>query len=121
MADEESEDAPAVVEAQRKFKRFWFHVGDAKFTHLDLTGTEALALEKRTGVDWGELRPSVLQQRMAVLETFLARTDPEGAAAQIGAMTIGQLEDAVTMEWEDSEDDLPDHYADGLPKAAGAP
>lgn len=117
----EAQDAPtdwgAPGAAPREFKCFWFHIGGQKFTHLDLTGKEALALERRTGVPWGELRPSVLEQRMAVLEAFLARTEPDGAADVVGGMSLQDLEAAVTMEF----DDMPDSYEDGSPKATAGP
>ena len=123
-SEEVAAETPAADDVRvREFKCFWFHLPNGqKFTHLDLTGREALALEERfPGVSWGELRPSILAQRMAVLETFLARTDPDGAVKTVEEMTIQQLEDAVTMEFLPAEDDLPDSYVDGLPKATGAP
>lgn len=98
---------------------FWFHVAGEKYTHLDLTGNEVLGIEKRLGIEWSDLRPvAVVAHKMAMLEAFLARSDPEGAAARVGAMTMGELDDAVEFE-DGRSDDLPE-FVDGLPKAVGA-
>lgn len=98
-----------------------FSVGDRKFTHLDLTGAEVEAIEKRFGIDWVEIRPiGVMAHRLAMLGALLARElGAEAAAAKVGAMTVGELEEAVTFV--PGQDDLPDDYVDGLPdpKAAG--
>lgn len=108
---------------ERSLRFFWFHPegpDGPKFNHLDLTGFEVLALEQRLGIEWGDLRPVAnVGHRMAILETFLARSDQEKAAARIGAMTMAELEEAVTVEW-DAQDDLPTTYEDGLPKAEDA-
>ncbi|MEJ7763886.1 MAG: hypothetical protein WKF86_00155 [Acidimicrobiales bacterium] len=126
----EGADPPAIVlpeaislppQVARQLRFFWFHTPDGeKHTHLDLTGAEALKVEKMSGESWERVRPSVLAYRMAVLEVFLARTDPEHAAERIGAMTVGALDEAVAVEW-DADDDLPDQFEDGSPKAVAAP
>lgn len=97
-----------------------FEIADQKFTQLDLTGAEVEAIEKRFGIDWVEIRPiGNMAHRLAMLTALVARSDPEGAAAKVGAMTVGELEAAVT--YHPGQDDLPDDYVDGLPdpKAAG--
>lgn len=105
----------------RKLVCFWFcPPGGGRFSDLDMTGTEALALEAKIGCAWNEMRPlGVLEHRMAVLELFLARSDPEHAHDRVGAMTVAELTAAVEAEWGRA-DDLPDQFEDGLPKAVTA-
>lgn len=111
---------PSAV-APRKLRFFWFAVGGAKFTHLDITGREALALEEQFGIPWGQMQPAgLLPHRMAYLTTFLARTDPEHARERVEAMTLAELAAAVDVEW-DRPDDLPDTFEGGYPKAVAAP
>ena len=116
MTDEAPADAGEDAPPAPKFM-FWFTLPDgSKFTHLDMTAAEALAIEKRLGVSYWQLRPvHVVEHAVAALETFLARTDPENAAARVAAMTMRELDTAVIYE-EGRDDDLPDGYTDGLPK-----
>lgn len=112
MADEETEP---------RFRYFEFHVDGETFTHLDLTGAEVRRLEHRFGVDFGDLRPmGNITHRLAILEAFLARTKGDDAGAQVEAMSLRDLDKAVKAVWG-KEDDLPDSYVDGLPKAEDAP
>lgn len=113
-------DAP--VPAIPTFVCFWFVTPDGgRFSDLDLTGKEALALEKRIGCPWNEMRPlQVLEHRMVALELFIARTDPEHARQRVGAMTMRELQDAVEAEFGSRQDDLPEGFEDGIPKAVPA-
>lgn len=130
MSDAEPAEAPAEpVEGWgtappnvRTFVCFWFLTPEGgRFSDLDLTGKEALALEKRIGCPWDAMRPlQVLEHRMAALELFIARTDPEKAAERVEAMSMRELQDAVEAEFGSRQDDLPEEYQDGIPKAETA-
>ena len=117
-----TEAAAAVpVEPLRHFR---FRLGDgSEFTHLDITGAEALKMEAEFGIDWGLLRPKgCLAHGMGFLRVFLARTHPggaDGAAKVVAAMTVGQIEDAIVPVYG-AADDLPDQFEDGLPKVVKA-
>jgi hypothetical protein len=92
--------------------------GEVLGTTLDLTGAEIRRLEKRLGVTYGQITPMLsMDHRLAVMETFLARTiDPEDARRQVEALDLRTL-DTDCVEFRDGADDLPGIFEDGLPKA----
>lgn len=85
----------------------------------DLTLDEAVAVEKATGTSWLYINPlrSAADCR-ALMVAFLCRTRSKGdAEAIVQKLGMRQAIDAVKRV----EQDLPDEYEDGLPKAVGDP
>ena len=85
----------------------------------DLTLDEAIAIEEATGVPWTRINPIDSGDHCKrIMTTFLARTrSAEEAAKIVGGLTLRQV--LAQVVWVD--EDLPDEYEDGLPKAAAGP
>lgn len=85
----------------------------------DLTLAEANAIDQATGETWGWRNPlSSPTKAVTILELLLARTlGKEEAKAKAEAMTITEAFDAFDVV----DDDLPDTFVDGIPKAEDAP
>ena len=92
-------------------------LGDQKWRTDDLTLDEAIGIEKATGEGWLQINPfRSADACKAILVAFLSRTmDPAAATAKVGAVSIQEALDGVSVV----TDDLPTSYEDGLPKAAG--
>lgn len=84
----------------------------------DLTLDEAIAIEKALDTTWAYINPlRSAEHCRAIMQAFLARTrSVEEAAKIVGGMSIKAATEAVEHV---PEDDLPDEFEDGLPKAAG--
>lgn len=92
---------------------------DGEFSTDDLTLEEAETLETALGKTWFELNPmrSAADCR-AVSAVFLARNRSDDEAVKLAAaITVGRAKKMV--RWEN--EDRPDMYEDGLPKAEGEP
>ncbi len=91
-------------------------VGDKVFTLNDLTLDEAVEVERDTGETWNTMNPfrSAVHAR-AILRVLALR---ENTNEDVGALTVAASLDR--FEYVD-EDDLPDLYEDGIPKAVDAP
>lgn len=98
---------------------FKITVDGQEFRTDDLTLDEAVAVEKATGTSWLYLNPLRSgEQCRAMMVAFLSRSRPPAAAeAFVGALGIREAIASVTKV----DEDLPDEYEDGLPKAAAAP
>lgn len=85
----------------------------------DLTLDEAVAIEKATGISWLYLNPvRSAEHCKAIMVAFLSRDrTPAEAEAVVGKLSLAAATAAVT----DVEDDLPDEYEDGIPKAGADP
>ncbi len=98
---------------------FELTVAGEVFRSDDLTIDEAVAIEKATGTSWlylNPLRSGETFRAMAV--AFLRRTKtPAEAEAIVGKLGLRDAIAAVKVV----EEDLPDEYEDGLPKAEGDP
>jgi hypothetical protein len=96
---------------------FILTLDDGEFSTDNLTLEEAEAIEKALEITWSEMNPSrSAAQCRVVSAVFLARSHDETEAAKMAAaITVGQARKMV--RWE--QDDLPDLYEDGIPKAAG--
>ena len=81
----------------------------------DLTLDEAVAIEKQCGVSWTNMNPyRSAEQCRAIIVAFVARNRGDDEAAKlVGAMTLAETLDAVTV----ADDDLPSEFEDGIPKA----
>jgi hypothetical protein len=98
---------------------FEIKVDGQTFRTDDLTLAEATVIEKATGTSWLYLNPlRSAEQCQETMIVFLSRSRPRAAAeAFVGALGIRKAIDAVTKV----DEDLPDEYEDGLPKAEGGP
>lgn len=87
-------------------------VDNMSLTADDMTLAECERVEKATGTDWSHLNPlESAGHAKAIITTLIARTDPAGADARAGAMTLKQLLSAYQLV----DDDLPSELIDGVP------
>lgn len=93
--------------------------GDQKWRTDDLTLDEAIGIEKVTGRSWMQVNPFVsAEDCKAIMVAFLSREmDGQAAEAKVGALSLGEVLDSINLV----KDDLPDEYADGIPKGEGGP
>lgn len=85
----------------------------------DMSLDEAVAVEKATGTSWLYLNPvrSAADCR-GFMVVFLSRTR-SAAEAEAFVAKLGMVEAVEAVK--EVEDDLPEEYEGGIPKAAGAP
>lgn len=85
----------------------------------DLTLDEAVAVEKATGTSWLYINPlRSAGDCRALMVVFLSR---KRSKAEAEAYVKGLSMAAGIAAVQTVEEDLPDEYEDGLPKAAGGP
>lgn len=98
---------------------FEVRFGDQKWRTDDLTLDEAIAIEKATGRSWVQINPfQSARDCKAIIVAFLAREmDLVAAEAKVGALSLREVLDSVNVVG----DDLPDQYADGIPKGEDGP
>lgn len=83
----------------------------------DLTIAEATEVEVEIG-EWSQWRPiGLVKHRLVLMTVFLRRTHSEDDVAKIlEGLTLKASRDM----WDLREEDLPDMYEDGIPKAVAA-
>lgn len=92
--------------------------GEAHRT-ADMSLDEAVAVEKATGTSWLFLNPlRSAEQCRAFMVVFLSRTK---SPAEVEAFVAKLGMAAAIASVKEVDDDLPEEYEDGLPKAADAP
>jgi hypothetical protein len=93
--------------------------GDTWMTD-DLTLDEMVVVEEDTGATWVRFNPFLSSKHArAALIAFLARSiGRDEATRKVGALSIKEAIDCFEVV---AEDDLPDVYENGLPKAEGEP
>jgi hypothetical protein len=91
-------------------------VAGEDFLTDDLTLDEAIAVEKATNTSWRFIDPlRSAGDCKAIMVAFLSRTRGKDDAEKfVGALNLRTLLSSVTFV----EDDRPDEFEDGLPKAA---
>lgn len=88
-----------------------FRVDGEEWTSEDYTLDEMVAVEKRTGIVWGGLRPDrEAEHARAMVIAWYSRNMPDEAEKRAGALTSRQFR--VT---EMDDDDRPAEYRDGIP------
>jgi hypothetical protein len=98
---------------------FVLHLDGKDYSTDDLSVAEAVELEKRLGKTWRELNPLGSAEEFEGFAAMCLRRDhPADQADKIAhEMPLGAALKAA--RWVD--DDLPDRYQDGYPKAEAAP
>ncbi len=93
--------------------------GGGGFNTNGLSLDEAFDIETETGRSWAHINPMVTgRDCKAILVAFLARSHgPEDAKKRVGTMSVRQVLESVRYV----DDDLPEEYENGIPKAGAEP
>jgi hypothetical protein len=100
---------------------FIVKLGDKEFNTDYLTVDEAQSIEKETRRTWGTINPfRSAEDCKAIMVAFLSRPvedgglgDHDDAVKKVGKMSVKAALAAISV----ADDDLPEEYEDGLPKA----
>lgn len=98
---------------------FQVTIDDQRYLTDDLSLNEAIAVEEATGESWVYINPfRSAKHCKAIMVAFLARQmTAEEAKAKVEALSLDDAFSAIKVV----DDDLPDEFEDGLPKAGDEP
>lgn len=98
---------------------FRITVGDRSYLTDDLSIDEAVDVEKETGHSWQYINPfTSAADCRAIMVAFLTREMSRAEALKtVGAISTGLALRSIKVV----SSDLPDEYADGIPKAGAGP